>query len=153
MINDPLTRADLDKYAADNQFSLSKIPFHVHNGTDSPSVDVSSISFSPNLSSYRFIDTDAATITMNWGIGGVHSVTLGGNRTISWVNLLDGQFIFVSLRQDATGTRTVTWPSTVSWSGGVAPTLTVTAAKTDIFVFVRNTTDNKEYGYTFGLNF
>lgn len=152
-MNEPFTRADLDKYARDNQFGVSKIPAHTHNGTDSLLVDVANLKFAANLSSYRFIDTDAATITMDWNIGGAHSVTLGGNRTIAWANPLDGQFIFVFLRQDGTGTRTVTWPSTVSWSGGVAPTLTVTAAKTDIFVFVRHSTDNKEYGHTFGLNF
>ena len=152
-MNEPLTRADLEKYALDNQFNLSKIPVHNHNGTDAPLVEVRNISFSPNLSSYRFIDTDAATITMDWNIGGAHSVTLGGNRTIAWANPLDGQFIFVFLRQDGTGSRTVTWPATVSWASGTAPTLTVTAAKTDIFVFVRHSTDNKEYGHTFGLNF
>jgi hypothetical protein len=30
--------------------------------------------------------------------------------------------------------RAVTWPSSIKWSGGVAPTLTSTNAKTDIFV-------------------
>lgn len=101
----------------------------------------------------RTADTDGATITMDWADGNTHSVTLGGNRTIAWSNAQDGQVLVVSLRQDATGSRTVTWPATVAWPAGTAPTLTTTAAKTDVFAFVRHATDDKEYGQTVGLNY
>jgi hypothetical protein len=37
--------------------------------------------------------------------------------------------------QDATGSRTVTWPSSVKWPASTAPTITSTASKGDKFVF------------------
>lgn len=37
----------------------------------------------------------------------------------------------IFLLQDATGSRTVTWPASVRWSDGVAPTLTTTPNKMD----------------------
>jgi len=37
----------------------------------------------------------------------------------------------LTLIQDGTGGRTVTWPATVKWPGGVAPTLTTTANARD----------------------
>jgi len=39
------------------------------------------------------------------------------------------------LEQDATGSRTVTWPAAVQWAGGTAPTLTTTGSYTDILSF------------------
>jgi hypothetical protein len=75
--------------------------------------------------------TDGATITIDWSAGNQFRVTLGGNRTIAFVNLQTGQLIRVRLQQDATGSRTVTWPAGISWAGGAAPTLTTTANKAD----------------------
>jgi len=40
------------------------------------------------------------------------------------------------LLQDATGSRTATWPASVKWPAGTAPTITATASKGDKFVFV-----------------
>lgn len=44
------------------------------------------------------------------------------------------------LRQDATGSRTVTWPASVDWSGGTAPTLSTAANAVDVITFL--TVDN-----------
>jgi hypothetical protein len=41
----------------------------------------------------------------------------------------------INIKQDATGSRTVTWFSGITWAGGSAPTLTTTANKTDSFGF------------------
>ncbi|MEN9513114.1 MAG: hypothetical protein RJB16_874, partial [Bacteroidota bacterium] len=38
--------------------------------------------------------------------------------------------------QDATGSRTVSFPAAWKWAGGVAPTLTTTASKLDIVTLV-----------------
>jgi hypothetical protein len=40
------------------------------------------------------------------------------------------------LLQDATGSRTVTWPSSVDWGTTGAPTLTTTANKVDVVTFL-----------------
>ena len=39
------------------------------------------------------------------------------------------------LIQDGTGSRLATWPGTVKWPAGTAPTLTTTAAGSDICSF------------------
>lgn len=54
------------------------------------------------------------------------------------------------LKQDATGSRTATWPASVKWSGGVAPTLTGTANAVDTFVFMTPDGGTTWYGYQIG---
>ena len=75
--------------------------------------------------------TDAATITIDWSQSKYQQVTLAGNRTIAFSNVAVGQEIVLVLKQDGTGSRTITWPSGIKWSGGSAPTLTTTASKSD----------------------
>lgn len=43
------------------------------------------------------------------------------------------------ITQDATGGRTIVWPSSVKWPGGVAPTLSTAANSVDIISFVTYT--------------
>lgn len=81
-------------------------------------------------------DTDWATITFDLATANIHTVTLGGNRTLAVSNVSVGQVFALRLLQDATGSRTVTWFSTIKWSGGIAPTLTTTASKADLIGFV-----------------
>ena len=51
--------------------------------------------------------------------------------------------------QDSTA-RTITWPSTVNWAGGTAPTLTTTANGVDVFVFYTIDGGTNYYGFTAG---
>lgn len=99
------------------------------------------------------VATDGATVTFNLGLSDVHAVTLGGNRTLAVSNSRVGQRFNVSLKQDATGSRTVTWWSGISWPGGTAPTLTTTANKTDVFEFVCTATNTSYVGRVFGQNY
>lgn len=99
--------------------------------------------------SARFALTDGATIAVDWNNANVQSVTLGGNRTFTFSNPKDGARYMLIVKQDATGSRTVTWP-TVKWAGGTTPTLTTTANKYDIFTFVY---DGTNYYGTASLNF
>ena len=52
------------------------------------------------------------------------------------MNPVEGQIYAIMVIQDGTGSRTVTWPSTVKWAGGSAPTLTTTASRTDVIYFI-----------------
>jgi hypothetical protein len=80
--------------------------------------------------------TDGATITWDVGSSPVAKVTLAGNRTLSApTNSASGQFISLTVIQDATGSRLLTWNSAYEFTGDTAPTLTTTASKADIFVF------------------
>ena len=53
--------------------------------------------------------------------------------------------------QDGTGSRTVTWFSTIKWAGGTAPTLTTTADKADVLGFLCTATDAYD-GFVVGQN-
>jgi hypothetical protein len=80
--------------------------------------------------------TDGATINWNTSLGSVATVTLGGNRTIAApTNLKIGSYI-LHIIQDGSGNRTVTWNSIFKWPAGVAPVLTTTGNRRDLFSFV-----------------
>jgi hypothetical protein len=97
--------------------------------------------------------TDGATVTFDLGNGGYrkHKVTLGGARTLAISNGIVGQVFIIDLIQDATGSRTVTWFSTIKWAGGTVPTLTTTANKIDSFGFIVTSAGNYQ-GYVIGQN-
>lgn len=99
--------------------------------------------------SARYALTDAGTIALDWNNGNVQSVTLGGNRTFTFANPKDGSRYSIIIKQDATGSRTLTWP-TIKWAGGTTPTLTTTANKYDIVTFIY---DGTSYFGTISTNF
>lgn len=79
---------------------------------------------------------DGATVTFDLNNSKLQQVTLGGNRTLALSNVKIGDIFILRLTQDATGSRSVTWFSTVKWDGNVTPTLTTTANQTDVFAFI-----------------
>lgn len=78
-------------------------------------------------------------------------LTLTGNCTFTFPAASSGGQFTLMLKQDATGSRTVTWPSTVRWAGGTAPTPTSTANRTDVVTFLSDGT--YWLGFVGGLNF
>jgi hypothetical protein len=82
----------------------------------------------------------------------VHYVTLTANCTLTFPTEVAGKSFTLVLVQDGTGSRLVTWPGSVRWSAGTAPTLTATASKRDVFSFL--CADGSTYlGFTAGLNY
>jgi hypothetical protein len=79
---------------------------------------------------------NASQTTINWNNSNVQELKLTTSTTITFTNTNPGARYILMLLQDATGSRTVTWPSTVQWAAGTAPTLTTTASKMDIITFV-----------------
>lgn len=102
----------------------------------------------------KFTDTDGATIAVDWNSGNVHYVVIGATgRTVTFSNPKDGARYLLMVKQDGTGSRTITsWPATILWAGGSAPTLTTTANKVDIIGCVYDGTNTKYYCST-SLNF
>lgn len=79
--------------------------------------------------------SSSGTLTLDMDNGNIFNVTLTENvttLTISNVPPTGGVNIVLVLTQDATGSRTVTWPASVKWAGGTQPTLTTTANAIDI---------------------
>jgi len=80
--------------------------------------------------------TTASTTAINWNNGNVQSVLLQTSTTMTFNNTVAGGRYILGVIQDGTGSRIVTWPSTVHWSASTAPTLTTTASKMDLITFV-----------------
>lgn len=77
--------------------------------------------------------TDGATINWDANSGAVATVTLEGNRTMAApTNLKVGGTYMLSVIQDATGSRTITWNAAFKWPAATAPTLTTTATRKDL---------------------
>jgi hypothetical protein len=89
--------------------------------------------------------------TIDLAGGSVQILTLTGNCTFTFPTATAGQSFILLLKQDGTGGRTVTWPASVEWPGGTAPTITSTASKMDKFVFTA--ADSNWYGSVAGQSY
>ena len=98
--------------------------------------------------------TDQATIAWDVIASPVAKVTLGANRTLaapSGTSPAAGQFIALTVIQDGTGSRTLTWNATYEFTEDTAPTLTTTANKGDLFIFKYNGSKWLEVGRNLNL--
>lgn len=80
--------------------------------------------------------SSAGAATLDWLTGPSFYTTLTENTTYAFSNMKDGQAVTFAVAQHASAAKTVTWP-TVRWSGGVAPTMTATLSRTDVYTFLR----------------
>jgi hypothetical protein len=102
------------------------------------------------------IANTGTTYTIDLENGNVFNLTLTGNCTYTFSNPpasgSAGAFTLIQ-NQDGTGSRTVTWPASVEWAGGSAPTITSTASSTDVFTFITTDGGTTWYGFTGGQDF
>jgi len=107
---------------------------------------ISSPSISTNIATLDLSSAQTFNITLNQSINSF---------LITNVPTTTSTTFLVKLTQDGTGGRTVSFTfqgATVYWAGGVAPTMTSTANRTDLFSFT--TLDGSNYyGITAGQNF
>lgn len=102
-------------------------------------------------------ESSSGTLTLDIENGNVFEVELDENVTTLTISNPPasgkaGAFTLI-LKQDATGSRTVTWPGSVKWAGGTAPTLTTDANAIDILTFVTTDAGTTWYGFVGGLDF
>jgi hypothetical protein len=82
--------------------------------------------------------SQSGAVSIDLSANCAHIVTLTGNATgLTFANpASSGSQIELHLVQDATGSRTLAGPNaSIKWAGGVAPTLSTTANRRDIFTF------------------
>lgn len=80
--------------------------------------------------------TDGATINWDMHAGFNAKVTIAGNRTLAApTNPHEGLTYRLEVIQDATGSRTMTWPSAFDWGSAGTPTLSTGASKHD-FIYL-----------------
>lgn len=96
------------------------------------------------------VAASTAATTIDFASGDIVTLNLTASTTLTLSNPITGLFYFIKAVQDATGSRIITWPATVKWSGGTAPTLTTTASKTDLITLWW---DGTNYFGTSTLNF
>ena len=78
---------------------------------------------------------DGTTVSWNIALGQIATITLANNRTMAApTNLKVGSYVLY-VKQDAVGTRLMTWNSVFKWANGTAPTLTTNANATDVLRF------------------
>ena len=108
----------------------------------------------PTVTNYvetPFSSTPTSTITLDLANGTVQIITLGGNVTFTFPTATSGKSFILLLKQDATGSRTVTWPASVKYAGGTAPTITSTASRLDILSYFADGTN--WYGVVVAQNY
>jgi hypothetical protein len=122
------------------------------NGTDAL-VLASGKVVNPTITNYTetlYTANTSTAITVSLSNGTVQQLTLTGNATITMPSQGAGKSFIIMLKQDGTGSRSVTW-STVTWPGATAPTITGTANKQDIYSFFSDGTS--WFGTTIGQNY
>jgi len=95
------------------------------------------------------------TLTLDLSLGSVFYVPLNANITTITISgfAASGNVNSFTLMFTADGTaRTVTWPSSIKWPGGTAPTLTSTNNKVDVLNFFSRDGGTTIYGFTSGQN-
>lgn len=97
--------------------------------------------------------------TVDWSTGNTFRIRLTGNTTLTFSNPGSWQRILLILQQDGTGSRLITWPTTVRWMNGTGatdsttdkPTLTTTINKFDAITFWRDAVNSLYIGTVVGL--
>lgn len=91
------------------------------------------------------------TTDINWQNGNKAKFTFGaGNETLTFTDANGVAGFTLIVQQDGVGSRTITWPASVKWESGTAPTLSTGANAVDIVSFLF---DGTNYYGSYGLNF
>lgn len=100
----------------------------------------------------KIVLTDSSVINIDCSLGQYFEVTIAGNRTINFTNYSVGQTIYLDVKQDATGGRSLTFGADVHFPYDTAFTLTSTANKVDSLIF-KCYTANKLRAYMGGQGY
>ena len=103
---------------------------------------------------YAAVTSSGASTTVNCETGNSFSHTLTESTTFTFSNppASGTSYSFsIEIIQDASASGfTVTWPTSVDWPSGTAPTLTATTSAKDVFVFTTRDGGTNWYGFTAG---
>lgn len=114
------------------------------------SANTTAISGKQAAHSLNVVGTSGASQTLDFAANDSFKVTLTANCIFTLSNPVTGNTYVIILVQDATGSRTVTWPGTVKFQGGTAPTLTTAANSVDVVTLFW---DGVQYLTNFGGDF
>ncbi len=102
------------------------------------------------------VSSSGGSVTLNLENGNTFDITLTEATTFIFSNPPTsgkmGSFTLF-LRQDGTGTWASTWPSSVAWTGGGAPTFSLGASQVDLVAFASIDGGTTWFGKAGGLDF
>jgi len=79
---------------------------------------------------------DASTEAVDWTLSNIQLAVISTNvTTLTFTDPTGPTMLYFKVQQTA-GSNTITWPSQVKWPSGTAPTLTTTAGRYDIILFL-----------------
>lgn len=115
----------------------------------------------PTLTKYREPTSaptiSSGTLTLNLNTSQVFLVSLNANittLTISNTPADSNTLVGFTVIFTADGTaRTITWPASVKWAGGTAPTMTSTNNKKDVLSFITTDAGTTWLGFVGGQSF
>jgi hypothetical protein len=93
-------------------------------------------------------NSGAASDTIDWTVSNKQKVTLTGSSVYVFTDPAGTCNLMLKLIQDGTGNHTATWPASVLWSGGTAPTLSTGSNAIDIVSFYFDGTNYFGQGVT-----
>ena len=80
--------------------------------------------------------SQSPTTTINLSLGNVVYFTHNTDTTVAFANTSTTQEVrFIRTKDDNLTPRTITWPSSITWNGGSAPTLINSASSSDAQIF------------------
>lgn len=100
------------------------------------------------------VGNTGASPNLNLSLGNSFTATLNQNATFTFSNVPTGVCSFtLILSNDATSSRTITWPASVKWPNGSVPVRTTTGSRTDIYTFITVDGGTNWYGQLSIYNF
>lgn len=108
--------------------------------------------FGGGVEDYQTIAALGATYTLDLANGNGFDATLTADCTLTFAGATAGTMcsFMLLLRQDGTGGWTTTWPGSVIWAGGSAPTLDTTPSTASVLTFFTLDGGTTWYGFSTG---
>jgi hypothetical protein len=98
---------------------------------------------------------NSGSTSIDLASGNVQMLTLSASTTVSLTGATNGVACSLSLylKQDGTGNRLITWPASIKWPSGAAPTLSTAANKVDLVILETLDGGTTWYGSLAGADF
>lgn len=128
-------------YASKNQYTVSKVPAHTHNGSDALPLQLQyfeQLGASKQVYFIKEIDNgkSGTSLNINWTSGNKQKITTTGNCTLTFVDPTGPCNLILRIVHEASSSMyAYTYPSTVKWNGGTKPVTTNTSGSVDIITF------------------
>jgi alpha-tubulin suppressor-like RCC1 family protein len=85
--------------------------------------------------SQQAVTINGASTAIDLSEGNIIYATQSADTTVSFANSENGNVYFIRIKDDTSTARTITWPDTIKWEGGSAPTLLSNPRATDAQIF------------------